>query len=114
MEDKLKKNPDLLEALFKLAVEENDEEDHNKEVEEGEIEEAIERDNEEASERNIDENVNEMDHMAEEEVNQINTFKSETHKGVHLPKLFAPFKDKNAGWNDQNVKEELVLCRTLE
>ena len=37
MADKLKKNPDLLEALFKLAEEENDEEDPNKEFEEGEI-----------------------------------------------------------------------------
>ena len=31
------------------------------------------------------------------------------NQDVHLPKMFAPFRDKKRGWNDQNVKEQLVL-----
>ena len=32
-----------------------------------------------------------------------------SNKELHLPKLFAPFKDKSRGWKDQAVKEQAIL-----
>ena len=32
-----------------------------------------------------------------------------SNKEIHLPKLFAPFKDKSRGWRDQAVKEQATL-----
>ena len=50
-------------------------------------------------------NVEELDGDQENNANPIVSM----NQDVHLPKMFAPFKDKKQGWNDQNVMEELVL-----
>ena len=50
-------------------------------------------------------NVEELDGDQENNANPIVSM----NQDVHLPKMFAPFRDKKRGWNDQNVKEQLVL-----
>ena len=40
---------------------------------------------------------------------QISEQKLATNKQLHLPKLFAPFKDKSRGWNIHAVREQAIL-----
>ena len=46
-------------------------------------------------------NFEELDGDQEKNANPIDSM----NQDVHLPKMFAPFRDKKQGWNDQNVKE---------